>query len=140
MSVYITDTLRLLESKLAATGRFSGGVQVGQPTAPPETPYAAIFLSSGTANLLTMTSYQRTREVTVRIYLDGTAEPRDEAEIELDQMVYDTEEDLRTDLSLGTAGWVITPGADVAESYDYLDVGGQPFRTADITIPLSYRA
>lgn len=138
MSVYLTATLRLLESKLAKTGRFSGGVMIGQPAAPPECPSAAIFLSSGTASLLTMTSYQRTREITIRVYLDAAAgEPRDEADIELDQMVYDTEEDIRTDLSLGTTGWVVF--GDIAESYDYTDVGGHLYRTADITIPVSYR-
>jgi len=138
LMAYITAALRLLESFLASSGRFSGGVTIGQPTAPPETPAAAIFLARGSASLLTTTTFQREREVTMRVYMDTSIEPIDEAEIALDEMVYDTEQDLREDLGLSATGWIVL--GPINEEYGYVEVGGRNFRTVDITLPLRYRA
>jgi len=136
--VDVTAALRLIESQLASSGRFPGGVILGQPAAPPETPSAAIFLVAGTANPHSMTSFIRTRDVAIRIYLDVAEEPRDEAEINIAEIVYDTEDDIRTNLSLSATGWVIM--GEVAEVFDYGEVGGRTYRIADITLPLTYRA
>ncbi|MCJ7510772.1 MAG: hypothetical protein MUP14_07800 [Dehalococcoidia bacterium] len=136
--VYITAVLRLIESQLAASGRFSGGVTVGQLAGPPETPAAAVFLARGSAGLLSMSSFIRRREVTIRIYIDAAAEPRDEAEIAIDEIVYDTEDDIRNNLNLGTTGWIVQ--GELVEEFDYAEVGGRQFRIADITLPLTYRA
>jgi hypothetical protein len=136
--VHITDALRLIESQLAASGRFSGGVTLGVPAGPPETPAAAIFLARGAANLLTMSTFLRRREVTIRVYMDAAAEPRDEAEIALGEIVYDTEDDIRTNLNLSATGWIVQ--GEVIEDFDYAEVGGRQFRIADITLPFTYRA
>lgn len=137
-AVYITDALRLLQSLLASSGHFVGRVIIGLPSSPPETPAAAIFLARGAANLLSATTFYRQRDVTVRIYTNVIEEPRDEAEIALDEMVYDTEQALRDDLNLSATGWVVL--GDIAVDYDYADVGGRGFRIADITLSLTYAA
>lgn len=133
---YITDALRLLESYLAASGRFSA-VTIGQPTAPPESPAAAVYLGRGSANLLTQSSFQREREVVVRVYMDVSTEPVEDAEIALDEIVYDTEGQIRADLNLSTTGWFLL--GDIVTEYGYADVGGRNFRVADITLPLRYK-
>jgi len=135
--VYITAALRLIESQLAASGRFSGGVTLGLPAGPPETPAAAIFLARGAAGLLTMSTFLRRRDVTIRIYLDATAEPRDETEIAIDEIVYDTEDDLKANLNLSATGWIVQ--GEMIEEFDYAEVGGRNFRIADITLSLTYR-
>ena len=134
---YITAALQLIQSYLSGKGWFSD-VIIGLPAAPPETPFAAIFLASGTANLLTTSTFHRQREVTVRVYMDVETQPRDEAELALDKMVYDIEAALSADLSLNTTGWVIL--GDITEAFDYVTEGNRPFRVADITLPISYRA
>src|SRR4030042_1679661 len=136
---YVTDSLRLLESFLASIGRFSGGVSIGQPTSPPESPAAAIFLARGAAGLLTTTTFQRQRDVVIRVYMDTSTEPAAEAEIALDEMVYDTEEDIKGDLDLSATGWIVDFTA-LTEEYGYVDVGGRNFRIADITVPLRYQS
>lgn len=135
-TTYITDALRLLESFLGASGRFSGGVTIGLPAAAPETPAAAIFLARGIASLISTTSFHRQRDVVIRIYMDAAAEPRDKAEIALDQIVYDTEQDISTNLNLSSTGWVVL--GDIIEDYDYAEVGSRSFRIVDITLTLSY--
>ena len=131
---YITGALRLIESFLAASGSFTAGVMIGQPAGPPETLAAAVFLSRGQANLVAMGNWQRQRDVTVRIYLNVLDEPRDEMELKLEEIVYDTEENIRTNLNLSTTGWIIM--GDIGLEYDYTEVGNRMFRIADIVLPL----
>jgi len=133
---YITTALQLIQSYLSGKGWFKT-VTIGEPDAPPETPAAAIFLTRGTANQLSTTSFRRQRDVMVRIYMDVMEEPREGAELALDKMVYDAETAFKNDLSLSTTGWVIL--GDIAETFDYVLFGNRPFRIADIVLPLSQR-
>ena len=135
---YITAALQLIQSYLAGKGWFDA-VTIGEPDGPPSTPAAAIFLTTGTASQLTTTTFRRQREVTVRIYMDVSTEPREQAEMELDKMVYDAEAAFKTDLNLSSTGWIISPGTDIAETFDYVMLGNRPFRTADIVLPLTQR-
>ena len=133
---YITDALKLIQSYLSGKGWFDT-VTIGEPDGPPSTPAAAIFMTGGSATKLTATSWHRQREVTVRIYMDVTAEPREQAEVELDKMVYDAEAAFKGDLSLSATGWVIL--GDITENFDYVQLGGHPYRIADMVLPLSQR-
>jgi len=135
---YITAALQLIQSYLSGKGWFDA-VTIGEPDGPPSTPAAAIFLTRGNANQLSTTTFHRQRDVTVRIYIDVMEEPREGAEIALDKMVYDCEAAFKGDLSLGATGWVILPGGDIAETFDYVTLGNRPFRIADIVLPLSQR-
>ena len=135
---YITAALQLIQSYLSGKGWFDA-VTIGEPDGPPSTPAAAVFMTAGTASKLTATSFHRQREVTIRIYVDVSNEPREQAEIELDKMVYDTEAALKGDFNLGTTGWVVVPGGEITETFDYVTVGGRPFRIADMVLPLSQR-
>ena len=131
--------LQLIQAHLAKTGWFTS-VSIGEPDGPPTSGAAAVFLTGGSAASLSDTSFQRRRDITVRIYIDVSTEPREKAETNLDTMVYDTETALSGDLSLGSSDWVIAPGIEITETFDYVDMGGRPFRTADLVLPLSYRA
>jgi len=135
---YITAALQLIQSYLSGKGWFDA-VTIGEPDGPPSTPAAAIFLTAGNASQLTTTTFHRRRDVTVRIYIDVMEEPREGAEIALDKMVYDTEAALKGDFSLSATGWVIVPGGEITETFDYVTVGGRPFRIADMVLPLSQR-
>jgi hypothetical protein len=135
---YITAALQLIQSYLSGKGWFDA-VTIGEPDGPPSTPAAAIFLTAGNASQLTTTTFHRRRDVTVRIYMDVSNEPREDTEIALDKMVYDAEAALKGDLNLSTTGWVITPGTDIVETFDYVQLGGRPFRIADMVLPLSQR-
>jgi len=135
---YITAALQLIQSYLSGKGWFDA-VTIGEPDGPPSTPAAAIFLTAGNAGQLTTTTFHRQRDVTVRIYMDVSTEPREDAEIALDKMVYDAEASLKSDLNLSSTGWVITPGTDITETFDYVQLGGRPFRIADMVLPLSQR-
>jgi len=135
---YITAALQLIQSYLSGKGWFDA-VTIGEPDGPPSTPAAAIFLTRGSANQLSTTTFHRQRDVTVRIYIDVMEEPREGAEIALDKMVYDCEAAFKSDLSLGTTGWVIQPGGDITETFDYVTLGNRQFRIADIVLPLSQR-
>ena len=75
--------------------------------------------------------------MTVRIYMEVTDEPREDAELALDKMVYDAEAAFKSDLSLSTTGWVIL--GDITETFDYATIGNRPFRVADMVLPLSQR-
>ena len=134
---YITDALRLIQSYLSEKGWFKT-VIIGKPAGPVETPAAAIYLTAGIASKLSRETFHRQRDVVVTIYMDVMEEPRDEAEIALDTIVYDAEAALSADLNLGSTGWVIL--GDIAETFDYVQLGNRPFRVADIVLPLSYSA
>lgn len=133
---YVTAAVQLLQSFLEQTGRFPGGVVVGRITAAPNTPAAAVSLFRSLGGLLTMRNFRRERDVTVRIYVNMDAEPTDDAEMALDELVYDLEQKISADLNLSATGWKVM--GDIIGTYDFETVGNQTFRTVDLIVPLIY--
>ena len=139
MAYDIEDTLRFIQSHLAASSRFVH-TQIGEPKSPPAGGLTASVRMDGQAvSLLSLQSTIETHTVIIRIYRNMLAEPQEDAEIEVAQAVSEVEEDLIGDFDLGGTVRNIDiggqHGAGVSARWGYVDVGGTLYRIADITLP-----
>lgn len=137
----IKDTLRVIESKVKATGQVAMA-QVGEPKAPPSTlPAVAIFMDS--VRIYKMTVDGGTGEVytvNLRVYADMLKEPQEWNEYGLAEVAENLVNKLLTDADLNSKVMTIDAagiaGEGVGLRWGYLDVSGKMHRIVDITLPL----
>ena len=137
----IKDTLKVIESKIAASGQVRQ-TQVGEPKSPPSTlPAAAIFMDS--VRIYKMTVDGGTGEVhavNIRIYADMLAEPQEWNEYGLAEVAENLINKLLTDADLNSKIMTIDAagmaGQGLEMRWGYLDVSGKMHRIVDIGLPL----
>jgi hypothetical protein len=83
MTVSIKNTVLVLKSFLEASGRFVD-VTVGEPFKAPQSMTAAIVLTGTTVPETTLSAPVEERTVTIRVYADAMADPREDTEFLLD--------------------------------------------------------
>lgn len=137
----IKDTLKVIHSKIVATGQVKAA-QVGEPKAPPSTlPFAAIYMDSVRVHRLTVDGGTgEVHTVNVRIYADMLAEPQEWNEYGLAEVAENLINKLLTDadlsskiMSIDAAGMA---GQGLEMQWGYLEVSGKMHRIVDITLPL----
>ena len=137
----IKDTLKIIESKIKASGqvRYS---QVGEPKAPPGSlPAAAIYMDSVRIYRTTVDGGTgEVHTVNVRIYADMLLEPQEWNEYGLAEVAENLVNALLIDADLSSKIMQIDAagmaGQGVAMNWGYLDVGGKMHRIVDISLPL----
>lgn len=135
MAFKIKSTLQVLQTHMLAAGHFSK-VMVGEPKAPPagERLVAAIYMDSVEMDSVTLNGTMETHTVTLRLYEEMQARPVSKREDDIDTALANLEEDIFGDFSLNdTVRNIDVTG--VATEMIYLDVGGTPFRVAEMTLP-----
>ena len=137
----ITATLRSIESKLLASGYFTA-VTVGEPKAPVSARgvTAGVFLLNVAVAALTLDGTVETHVLVVRLYALVLKEPTDHREDELDAALANLEEDLLGDFDLGATIRNVDVGGEhgpgLSSAWGYLELGGDPHRIVDVTLPL----
>lgn len=135
MVVTLRSPLRVLESHLAASGWFQGGVAIGEPSEPPSSVHAAISMDRISWNIpqpLDQTSELRT--VRIVLYARHMEEPRDEVELSLEHAVDEMMEDYFGDFQLGGVRAPSMP--DVEAQFGYQQVAQTWYRIVEISLPL----
>lgn len=140
MVVRSKDIIEAIASHVGASGRFRGGVFIGEPLAPTSGLTASVFnTSTSYAVDQPLSKSAERRTYTVRISGHG-ANPRANIEFDLDDAVTETLENILGDLDLGSVTGV--RGVDVSEievDWDWEPAGdgrGKGLRIADIRIPV----
>lgn len=143
MAFNIKATLDAVASFIAKSGYCRGGVLVGEPKAPPAQNgdfAAALFMSRVGVAELTLQTTIEIHVVTLRIYRNMVAEPKDQIETGLADVVSRLTADLLGDADLGATVRNIDAGGQYGTAlgceWGYVDVSGTIYRVADITLPL----
>lgn len=114
-------------------------VQIGEPkTPPPQGISAAIMMGDVGVYQTTLSTTIERHGVVVRFYVDMLAEPTEQNELALAQVVTDFMGDLAGDFDLGgtirqvdIAG---VSGSGLAARWAYIDAGGKMYRVADVQV------
>jgi hypothetical protein len=137
----IKDTLKVIESKVKATGQLKH-TQVGEPKGPPANlPAGAIYMDSVRIYRLTVDGGTgEVHTVNLRVYADMLGEPAEWNEYGLAEVAENLINKLLTDADL--TGKVMTidaagmAGEAVGLRFGYVDVSGKMHRIVDITLPI----
>ena len=133
-----------IKSLLASMGRFTGGVGVGEPAAPPESPHAALLLGKSRIVETTLNSPIEEREIIIRIYNRAFQEPGEDHEFLLDALIHEVAEKIGTNYQLGDDGTNIR-SIDPTKTNNlpaWQEIGrasggqGIVYRIADVTVTL----
>ena len=141
MAFDITATLRVVQSALLKGGYFKGGVQIGEPKAPPGTRFtAAVSMVSVSIPGTVLNALEEVHVVNLRIYDNMMREPQEDVELEMAIVLSDVMNDLAGDFDLGATVRAIDfagmYGTSMGARLGYLDVGGTMYRVVDLTVPL----
>ena len=131
----VTNTMRAIQSHLAAAGYFRH-VQIGEPKAAPSQRFtAAIFMEAIEPHDIPLATICALYKMVVRVYDNMTHEPQEDVELEMSIVVDKVMNDLSGDFTLGGT----VRGIDVSQlrtQWSYLDVDRTMYRIADISIPI----
>lgn len=132
-------TMTLLESYLLKTGMFRH-VQIGEPKQPPQGITAAVYMAGINTSSLSFTAAQEVHVVMVRLYHWLTTDPAEVPFLTLDDVLLQLEEALHGDFTLGSSIRDVDFNGVLGAPYDavfgYVELSGQQYRVADVTIPL----
>jgi hypothetical protein len=138
----VGDTLKNMQSKLAASNLVVTPVLIGEPvSAQPDhqKPYAAIWINSTRVFQVTLSSIREVQSVMVRLFRYHFTSP-EENEIILADTSARLVEDFCGDFDLGgTVGYVDVGGAHsdgIGSEWGHVELGNIIYRVADITVPI----
>lgn len=134
--VKMRPILQQVQSYLAASGRFPGGVSIGEPKSAVEHLHAALILGNAAVASTTLTTTIERRELVIRLYLNMLALESELTEYTLDDTYAEVVEDICNDLDLGTSGVRNIDVTGITFRPGYLSIGQTMYRVADITVPL----
>jgi len=144
MAFDIASTLETVHNHLAASGYFSGGVQVGEYMEPPDAVAnklaGSIYMqSSQVAMIMTDGATRELHVVVVRIYAD-LKDPTESPEKKLAQGVSQVSSDMLGDADLGETIMAIDAGGAYGTNFGVawgrVDISQRMYRVADVTLPL----
>lgn len=122
---------------------FEGGVQIGEPKAPPAAGYAAaVIMGPWRVAQLTLNNTVEVHEIQVRIYRNMLAQPEANIESELADRTDALKEFIAGNFKLDQEDKVRAVdfggmfGASVSGKPGYIDVSGTMFRTMDLLLPV----
>ena len=136
MVVKLKPVFEAMQSHLAKSGYFPGGVEVGEPKSAPADLHAALILGDGIHTGTTLASTIEQREIIIRVYVNAMQLPRADIEFMLDDVMAEVEADLLGDFTLEVTGVRNIVPLGINSRAGYQDVGGTIFRVLDISIPL----
>ena len=143
MAYDLKGALIQLKSHLQAGGLFRGGVGIGEPFAPPDTPYASLIVGpEWTIPETTLTSPVELRQVTIRIYNKAMQEPVETNEFLISNIISELMEDIWTDFTFNEANVRVVRPTEMSVRFGYQEIGraaggaGLMFRIADLIVPL----
>lgn len=138
MAKTMKATIQRMESFLSALG-YLDTVSVGEPKEAPQGVHGSIFLAPYTHIGTTLNGTIERRAVTIRIYLNALAEPREDIEFNMDAIISELQEDLLGDFDLGGDIRNIDVTFMTVE-FGYQDIGAQggavKYRIGDLLIPM----
>jgi len=144
MAFDIKNTLHAVETYVQNLGLFSS-VQIGEPKqALGQGFHAAIFMQSVSIGMVYLGGETRESHVVqLRVHKDMLAEytdPQNNLESEMASVVSKLMENLLGDTDLESSVMSIDAGGmdgtSMSATYGYIEIGGQMYRVADITVPL----
>ena len=134
MTVSIKNTVLVLKGFLEASGRFAD-VAVGDYFKAPQSLSATVILTGTTVPETTLTAPVEERTVTIRVYADAMAEPREDTEFLLDDVMGELLTAVCNDYDLG--GDVRSIDATkITVRYGFATVDQKIYRIADMAIPM----
>ena len=143
MAYDLKGALIQLKSHLQAGGLFPGGVGIGEPFAPPDTPYASLIVGpEWTIPETTLVSPVELRQVTIRIYNKAMQEPVETNEFLISNIISELMEDIWTDFKFDEANVRVVRPTEMSVRFGYQEIGraaggaGLMFRIADLIVPL----
>ena len=129
--------MKRTQSFLAASGRFPGGVTIGEPKAPPgKGMAAAVILGPITITELSLATASGRLDLKVQLYLDAIGEPLEETEFLLGQTIFELFEDFLGDFDFGDSNVRNLIPLDLGGTPGYQQIGNTLYRIAAITVPL----
>lgn len=135
MAVKTKAVLQNVQSKLQAGGRCTGGVGIGEPTKPPESPYAAVFMGGYEHATTTLTGTVERRTIIIRLYVKHFGDPASDAEFLMDDIVTETMEDFLEEFDLGGNVRNVEP-LGVTGTPGYQMIVDTWYRVCDIRVPV----
>ena len=135
MVVSLKPTLQILQGYLSASGWFPGGASIGEPLAAPGDMASAVFLARSEHPSTTLSGTIERRWVTIRIYRNALAEPRENIEFDLDTVVSQVQSDLLGDFDLGSTVRAIDV-TSMSVEYGYQTFDTTIYRIADLQLPM----
>ena len=143
MAYDLKGALIQLKSHLLAGGLFPGGVGIGEPFAPPDSPYASLIVGpEWTIPETTLTGPVELRQVTIRIYNRALQEPVETNEFLISNIISELMEDIWTDFKFDEANVRVVRPTEMSVRFGYQEIGraaggaGLMFRIADMIVPL----
>ena len=143
MAYDLKGALIQLKSHLQAGGLFPGGVGIGEPFTPPDTPYASLIVGpEWTIPETTLVSPVELRQVTIRIYNKAMQEPVETNEFLISNIISELMEDIWTDFTFNEANVRVVRPTEMSVRFGYQEIGraaggaGLMFRIADLIVPL----
>lgn len=140
MAFNVKATLSSLTSKAKASGKFTGGVMIGEPKKPVDSYTIAFWMQSATVAQVTLGTTIELHVVLARIHVLTLNDKSEDTELETARMASTYTEDILGDFDLAAtirkvdaAGEYGTP---MGVEWGHVDVGGTLYRVSDITIPL----
>ena len=126
------------KSFLAASGRFPGGVTIGEPKSPPgKGMAAAVILGPITITELSLTTASGRIDLIIRLYRDAIDEPLDQTEFIMGQTILELFEDFCGDFDFGDDDVRNLLPLNLSGTPGYQQIGSNTmYRIADITVPL----
>lgn len=134
--VKLKPVFTAMQSHLAASGYFPGGVEVGEPKSAPADLHAALILGDGAHTSTTLATTIEQREIIIRIYINALDQPSEDIEFTLDDVMAEVEADLLGDFTLEVTGVRRIVPLGITSRAGYQEVSGTLFRILDISIPL----
>ncbi len=138
-----TASMKQLQTILAASGYFTGGVLIGEPFSPPDDLSAAIFCMDLDPSSVPLSTTIDVWTFQVRLYMRAGMTPADAeaTELALAKGVSEIEAALAAGFTLGGAiraiDWVgEEAGHRVAFKWGHLTLAQTVFRCVDVTVPL----
>lgn len=128
------DTLKSMQSYLAASGRFRGGVGIGEPKAPPADWYAALICDESEVIGTTLSGTIERRTVTVRAY-HNMLDDAEQTELDMSAMYAALLSAFLGDFDLGGSIRQVEP-VGTRTSLGYITIGTTMYRVMDIKVNL----
>ena len=144
MAYDLKGALIQLKSHLLAGGLFPGGVGIGEPFTPPDSPYASLIVGpEWSIPETTLVSPVELRQITIRIYGNrAIQEPTEENEFRISNIISELMEDIWTDFTFNEANVRVVRPTEMSVRFGYQEIGraaggtGIMFRIADMIVPL----